>query len=135
MSDLPATYAAIPLDHPLTFEACIERGQQPIYSGATVDVRFQFRTAADVPISLQGASGSMSITAGTTTIEIAWVADGDQTVETGDTGIGWYTVPFVPSNTDVATVAGRRRDYKVKITEGDGTVTYPHVAGKIDIGV
>ncbi len=126
--------ATNPLNFDLTFEACAAQNIQPLYSGATVSFRFQLRDYDDDAVSLTGATVTMYITQGATTISLTCTKDGDQSTETGDTGKGWYAAAWVDDNADVATVVGRRGTYYTKILLGDGTTILPHFKGKIDVG-
>jgi len=132
------SFAAIVADNPLnfdlTFEACAAQNIQPLYSGSTVSFRFQLRDYDNAAVSLTGATCTMYITDGTTTISLTCTKDADQSTETGDTGKGWYAAAWADDNADVATVAGRRRTYHTKILLGDGTTVLPHFKGKIDVG-
>lgn len=134
-----------PLKFDLTFEACAARLVEPLYLDATVSFRFQLRDYDDAAVSLTGATilcylsdGSTTVTRSSATLisgstyEIK--ADADQSAETGDTGKGWYQLNFLPAETALDAIPGRRRTYKTKITLGAGTVIYPHFAGLIDIG-
>lgn len=140
-----ATTITNPLAHDLTFEACAYRGEQPLYTDGTVSFRFQLRDEDDIAVSLTGATLSLILSDGTTTVtrtsaqEISGgiykvKADTDQSTETGDTGKGWYQCNFLPAETELDDLVGVRRTYKTKIALGDGTVIYPHFAGRIDIG-
>lgn len=140
-----ATVVTNPLNHDLTFEACASRNEQPLYIDATVAFRFQLRDEDDVAVSLSGATLSLILSHGSTTVTrtsaqlisgstYKLAADADQSTETGDTGKGWYQCNFLPAETELDTLVGLRRTYKTKILLGDGTVIYPHFAGKIDIG-
>lgn len=142
---LAATTVTNPLDFDLTFEDCAVRTQQPLYIDATVSFRFQLRDDTNVAVSLTGATISLILSYGSTTVTRTSAqlisgstykikADTDQSTETGDTGKGWYQCNFLPAETEYDGLVGRRRDYKIKILLGDGTVVYPHFAGKIDIG-
>jgi len=140
-----ATIITNPLLHDLTFEACAYRSEQPLYTDATVSFRFQLRDEDDVAVSLSGATVSLILSDSTTTVTRTTAdlisgstykvkADTDQSTETGDTGKGWYQCNFLPAETELDALVGRRRTYKVKVLLGDGTVIYPHFAGKVDIG-
>lgn len=140
-----ATTVANPLNHNLTFEECASRSEQPLYIDATVSFRFQLRDEDDVAVSLSGATLSLILSHGTTTVTRTSAqlisgstykvkADTDQGAETGDTGKGWYQCNFLPEETELDALVGRQRTYRTKILLGDGTVIYPHFAGKIDIG-
>ncbi len=123
-----------PLAFDLTFESCAAQNIQPLYSGATVSFRFQLRDYDDDAVSLTGATVTMSITDGTTTVTLTCTKDADQTTETGDTGKGWYDALWPDDHATLSTVAGRRRTYYTKIVQGDGTTILPHFRGKIDVG-
>jgi hypothetical protein len=48
------------------------------------------------------------------------VADDDQTVETADSGRGWYAIIFTPPDeVAMAALAGRRMHYDVRLMPGD----------------
>lgn len=130
-----AIVATNPLAFDLTFEACAVQNIQPLYVGSTVAFRFQLRDYDDDAVSLTGATITMIITDGTTTITLTCTKDGDQAAETGDTGKGWYEALWPDDHATIATVAGRRRSYHTKILQGDGTTILPHFKGKIDVGV
>ena len=144
---IPAVTADNPLDWDLTFEACLSRSQQPIYTGGTVSVRFQLRDYDDNPVALVGADLliTMEIWFGTTLVTRSSAAlisgstyeiepDANQVTEVGDTGIGWYECFFLPAETDLVPVVGLRRKYKTKVALSATNVFNPHFKGLIDIG-
>lgn len=142
----------IVLVHPhrvlLTVDYLHSNSFSALYVGDDVAFRFQLRDSIGVAISLASALVSCTIRSpagvmlvrrsdtmitGTTIKQIA--IDADQSVETGDTGRGWYQVNFASTSGEVAaltTVAGSAQNFEIIIRLSD-TNEFTHMRGSIDI--
>lgn len=125
-----------PFELDLTREFLLENSFAPLVAGDTVVWRFQARDEEDAAINLTGATVRVDIytnDSSTTVLHTrAGVLDGEQFLEMGNTGAGWFSAVWVPADLEALTAIVGRKFYRIVITFSSGAVR-SFCTGRIDI--